>query len=53
MPLFYMNGNDNNFKNDPRSNNEFNNMHRFTFNATLYELAEPDLSWLLTMFPVK
>ena len=54
MPLFYMNGNDNNFKTDSRSsNNEFKNMHRFTFNATLYELAEPDLSWLLTMFPVK
>lgn len=54
MTRHFMSGADNNFKTTIRANSYKNipNMHCFTFDATLYELVEPDLSWLLSMFPV-
>lgn len=54
MNRHFMSGNDIDFKTTIRANNYQNvpNIHCFTFDATLYELVEPDLSWLLSMFPV-
>lgn len=54
MTRYFMSGYDNDFITTIKANNysDIRDMHCFTFDATLYELIEPDLSWLLSMFPV-
>lgn len=54
MTRHFISDYDNDFITAIRANNYrgIRDMHCFTFDATLYELVEPDLSWLLSMFPV-
>lgn len=55
MPKYFMHGyGSSDFINEIKKYNYkyVPNTHVFTFNSTLYELANPSINWLLSMFPV-